>query len=209
MKRSGKDFNTVASKWDEKPRRVQLAAAVAASIKQHIPLNHNMTALEFGCGTALVTFNLIDQLGQVTAMDNSPGMLDIVKLKVVDAGLDNVDVCLTSDAVPHLQPQHYDFIFSSMVLHHVGDLLPVLQALVAALKPGGVIALADLDIEDGSFHTDSCGVEHHGIDRLWLGDQLLKLGMQTAQNDTAHTIIKNREVGEQRYPVFVVWASKE
>jgi hypothetical protein len=36
MKTKVKDFNAVASAWDEKPRRVELAAAVAQAIRKHV-----------------------------------------------------------------------------------------------------------------------------------------------------------------------------
>lgn len=203
-----KDFSAAAPTWDEKPQRIHLAVAISSAIKQNIPLNSDMHALEFGCGTGLVTFHLQDQLQQVTAMDNAAGMLDVLKQKAQAVGVTNVDTLLNSAAVPALDPDSYDLIFSSMVLHHLREIRPTLQALVSALKPGGIIALADLDEEEGTFHERSQGVEHHGIDRTWLHDELTRLGIHGVQETTAHTITKKRPHGEQHYTVFMLWGRK-
>lgn len=203
-----KDFSVAALTWDEKPQRIHLAAAISTAIKQNIPLHNKMDALEFGCGTGLVTFHLHDQLQQVTAMDNAAGMLDVLQQKAQAAGVTNVNTLLNSAAVPSIDPNSYDLIFSSMVLHHIRDIRPTLQVLVNALKPGGTIALADLDEEEGSFHDRSQGVEHHGIDRTWLRDELTRLGLHDVQETTAHTITKKRPHGEQHYSVFMLWGQK-
>ncbi|OQY20151.1 MAG: hypothetical protein B6I36_02010 [Desulfobacteraceae bacterium 4572_35.1] len=203
-----RDFNKVATNWDEKPRRVQLATAVATAIKDNIPLDSTMKALEFGCGTGLVTFNLVNRLAHVTAIDSAAEMLEVVKQKAVAADIDNITTSLNGSAIPELQDNHYDLIFSSMVLHHLPDIYAVLAEFRKALKSGGIVALADLDVEDGSFHSDPCGVVHCGIDRLWLNEQLLDLGFNHVQQTTAHTIVKYRSNGEQRYPVFLIWAQK-
>ena len=68
--------------------------------------------------------------------------------------------------------------------------------------------MADLDEEEGSFHDRSQGVEHHGIDRTWLRDELTRLGLHDVQETTAHTITKKRPHGEQHYSVFMLWGQK-
>lgn len=203
-----KDFSAAALTWDEKPQRIHLAAAISTAIKDNISLHNKMHALEFGCGTGLVTFHLYDQLQQVTAMDNAAGMLEVLQRKAQTAGVTNVDTLLNSAAVPALDPDCYDIIFSSMVLHHIRDIRPTLQALVSSLKLGGTLVLADLDAEEGSFHDRSQGVEHHGIDRTWLRDELIQLGLREVQEITAHTITKQRPHGEQHYPIFMLWGQK-
>lgn len=203
-----RNFSKFASKWDEKPRRVQLAAAVAREIKDNVELDKKQNALEFGCGTALVSFNLVDQLGQITALDNAEGMLEVVKQKAQACGVDNIETCLNMAAVPQLPVEHYDLVYSSMVLHHLDDIGAVLRALTAALKVGGTIALADLDLEDGTFHADPTGVVHHGIDRDWLIKLLTELGFDNIYQSTAYTIVKQRSQGEMCYPVFFIRARK-
>jgi ubiquinone/menaquinone biosynthesis C-methylase UbiE len=203
-----KDFNKVAALWDEKPRRVALASAVAGAIKQNINFDNKIDALEFGCGTGLVTFNLVDLVQHITVVDSAEGMLEVVEKKAAQLGVDNITTAHSRSTVPALPAYHYDLVFSSMVLHHVADISQILQVLISSLKGGGTIALADLDAEDGTFHADPVGVEHNGVNRQWLCDELAKLGLVNVQHTTAYTIVKERPSCEQAYPVFFVWAQK-
>jgi hypothetical protein len=75
------------------------------------------------------------------------------------------------------------------------------------LAPGGWLALADLDDEDGSFHSDPAEVHHHGIDRGWLCTELTALGFAAPTAVTAHTFTRPDADGLPRdYPIFLVSA---
>ncbi|MCD6526765.1 MAG: class I SAM-dependent methyltransferase [Desulfuromonas sp.] len=208
MEEQSKDFSVVATTWDEKPRRVQLAAAVADAIKTHIPLTRQMIALDFGCGTGLVSFNLVDQLGQVVAVDNADGMLKVLRQKAQHMGIENIETLPTTGGLPELDGRSFDLIYSSMVLHHVCEVEPLIKSMVAALAPGGYLALADLDSDDGQFHDQPVGVEHYGFDRSALCRQLQKAGLVEVGAHTAHTIVKQREGKERGFPVFLVSGRK-
>ena len=75
-------FDAKAASWDEDPQKVERACAVARQIRCHVPLSREMKALEFGCGTGLLSFALKDDLGHITLVDNSPGMLDVLERKI-------------------------------------------------------------------------------------------------------------------------------
>lgn len=202
-------FDSAAADWDKKDQRVQLAAAIAAGIAE-LPLHPAMEALEYGCGTGLVGLALAPRLKSLTAADSSPGMLATLSDKIAAAGLTNVYPLLL-DLHQDTCSQQFDLIFSAMTLHHLADVGPIIEKLVAGLKTGGHIALADLDSEDGSFHGDNTeGVMHHGFDRDELGRTLRRLGCGTIQARTVHTVVKPDAAGAlQSYPVFLVTAKKE
>jgi len=63
-----------------------------------------------------------------------------------------------------------------MTLHHVPDPAALIVQLSGALLPGGTLAVADLDAEDGSFHGDNTGVLHLGFDRVLLVRNLFQQG---------------------------------
>ena len=73
------DFDSRAKDWDEAPGRVERANAVAAAIREQVRLSQTMTALEYGCGTGLLSFALQEELGPITLADSSNGMLDVVR----------------------------------------------------------------------------------------------------------------------------------
>ena len=77
-------FDQEAESWDEIPGRFEMAVAIARKIKDEIPLDQNMTAMEFGCGTGLITMQLIDQLKSITAADTAAKMLEVLEKKGVD-----------------------------------------------------------------------------------------------------------------------------
>ena len=81
--------------------------------------------------------------------------------------------------------------------------------MTAWLRPGGYLALADLDVEDGSFHPDLRDVHHLGIERGWLIAELRELGFAEVSATTAHVIARPDACGNlKRYPVFLVCAKK-
>jgi hypothetical protein len=54
-KEDKRDFDIVADTWDEEPRRVKLAEEVTAAIRREVSLTCEMEALDYGCGSGLVS----------------------------------------------------------------------------------------------------------------------------------------------------------
>jgi hypothetical protein len=73
-----------------------------------------------------------------------------------------------------------------------------------------MLLIADLDREDGSFHEDPTGVEHHGFDRDWMKQSLKEAGFANIEIETAHTIQKpaKDDSHTRSYPVFFISAQK-
>ena len=75
-----------------------------------------------------------------------------------------------------------------MTLHHLADIDCILAKLFHCLKPGGIIVLADIDEEDGSFHKDNPeGGMHHGFNRKKLARNLERLGFSSIHVNTDKT----------------------
>ena len=88
---------------------------------------------------------------------------------------------------------------------HLPEVPPVLARLRACLKPGGWIALADLDSQDGTFHADATGVFHHGFDRREVCRWLQAAGFTDTTAREAHRVKRPGADGQLReYPVFLV-----
>ncbi len=200
-------FDQIAANWDDSPMRAGIATAVAEAIAAAVPLSTQWNALEYGCGTGLVGVRLLPRVGHLLATDLSPGMLAVLREKAAAAGLDRLAtqvLDLTSGPVP---AERYDFIFTSMALHHIPDVESLVHAFGAMLVPGGWIALADLDAEDGGFHgPDVPGVAHHGFDRAQVQRWLSAAGFTDVAFRTAHTVEKTRDGETRRYPIFLATA---
>jgi len=98
-----------------------------------------------------------------------------------------------------------DIIVSAMAAHHVQDAATLMRALFAHLKPGGRLALADLDAEDGSFHPPGMeGVYHAGFERSGFEALAQQAGFVDTDFVTACTLQRNGT----GFPIFVFTASK-
>jgi 2-polyprenyl-3-methyl-5-hydroxy-6-metoxy-1,4-benzoquinol methylase len=204
-----RDFDAVAAGWDEEPRRVMLAQEVVAAICRELPLVKEMEALDYGCGSGLVTLGLQPFVGRITGADSSQGMLQVLSRKVRERGMANV-VTKFIDLEQQRLEGSYDLIVSSMTLHHVDKVAALIGSLVQVLNPGGWLALADLESEDGSFHDDSTGVYHRGFDREFFRSVCSSNSLTDIRVITAATIDKSAGSGTRRlYPVLLCLARKQ
>jgi len=202
-------FDAKAAEWDANPARVALARAVVESIRAAVPLRPDVRVLDFGAGTGLVSLGLLPFVGEVTAMDASAGMLDMLHKKVDALGAKNFHLLRGDVTHAFLPSGHFDLIVSSMTLHHLPDVPRVLRRLRPALRDNGWIALADLDAEDGSFHADKTGVFHNGFDRATLCCWMNVAGFADAVFHDAYRITRLGSDGTPHtYPVFLVTARK-
>lgn len=199
-------FDDKAADWDADPDKVAQSRDVAGAIAANVPLSRDTRLLEYGAGTGLVTQALLERVGQVTLADNSPGMRAVLQAKITAGQLPPDsrvwDLDLELQQAP---PGRFDLVVSSMVLHHVGDLRPVLEGLAGMLDPGGHLAVADLDREDGSFHAHRHDFHgHDGFDRDKLAASLEDAGLVDVVVSDCGQILREGTP----YPVFLATARK-
>jgi ubiquinone/menaquinone biosynthesis C-methylase UbiE len=200
------NFDERAKDWDSDPDKVQRARAVADAIRKAIPLSNEMKAFEYGCGTGLLSFALQSDLGQITLADTSQGMLDVLGEKIASADVKNmhpVRLDLASDPLP---TERFDLIYSLMTLHHIHDVNNLLVKFRDLLMPKGFLLAADLDKEDGSFHTDGTTDIHLGFDRHELQKIVEAVGFENVTFSTAYEIKKKIGNEEETFPVFLMTA---
>ena len=197
-------FDERAKTWDADPRRLQLAADIFAAVERHVPLRSDWTALDYGAGTGLLTLALAPRVRRILAVDASPGMLDVLRQKAAAAGLGNVETLRADFTRDPLPPGPFDLVASAMTLHHVEDVELLFRKFFELLASGGQLALADLDVEDGSFHGHAEGVFHSGFDRAVLAKQLAAAGFRGIRFDTAAQTVKNGH----SYIIFLATARK-
>ncbi|MFH0781776.1 MAG: class I SAM-dependent methyltransferase [Pseudomonadota bacterium] len=152
-------FSEVAEQWDNMRTRFfsESLREKALTLTSVLPGN---TAADIGAGTGFMTEGLLRQGLQVIAVDQSSEMLDVLKKKFAHyQGLD----CRVgeSENLPIVDASvHY--VFANMYLHHVESPPTTIMEMVRILKPGGKLAITDLDQHQFMF----LRTEHH--DR-WMG----------------------------------------
>ncbi|NTV95926.1 MAG: class I SAM-dependent methyltransferase [Thiobacillus sp.] len=200
-------FDSKARQWDSNPVFVERAERIAAAIRAEVALDTGMSALDYGCGSGLLSFPLKDALGRITLKDTSAGMLDVLREKIAEQGVANMTVRQTDLTADPLPDERYDLIYSSMTLHHIPDTGHILKVFHDLLNPGGHLCIADLDREDGSFHGIEVDV-HHGFDREALAGLAKTAGLTDVRFRTVFEIVKQKEGSERAYPVFLMTARR-
>jgi len=199
-----RNFDEEALAWDEHPGRVRIMGEIADALFSDIALKPDMDVLDFGCGTGLVSLRIAGDVASLTGVDTSESMLEVFQRKAQNLKLENVRGLRVDLDLGGEIPGRYDLVVSSMVLHHIEHIPEVLARLYAALKPGGRIRLADLDLDGGRFHEDPTGVFHEGFDRAEVLRMMEQAGFSGLRIGLAAEIVRPGADGvEQHFTTFV------
>ena len=76
------------------------------------------------------------------------------------------------------------------------------------LEPGGWLVVADLDKEDGTFHTDGSTDVHHGFERDKLQKRVEAAGFSDVHFSNAYGIKKMIGKEKRNFPIFLMTARK-
>lgn len=178
-------FDEAAATWDDDPAKLARARASAAVIRAELPLHGEDRVLEVGGGTARLSIALADAVGRITVSDASQAMVEKARRNITDAGLaerfEAIRLDLTgtdAEVGAVVDTGSYDGVWTMLMLHHVDDVARVLARLHGLLRPGGWIAIIDLDEDPhGAFHRHNPDFDgHHGFGREQFAEQLAQAG---------------------------------
>ena len=202
------EFDKKAQEWDMNKMHLERTMAVAGQLKKLIPFKPNMKALEFGAGTGLLSFYLKELFSEITLMDSSREMLKMAEQKMEEADLLKFKTRFFNLEQEKYVGNTFDIIYSQMVLHHIKDINDILQKFFGILNPGGILAIADLYKEDGSFHGEEVDV-HKGFDPVNLTEIFHQFGFRDIKVAPCFVIRKGSSPAEIiEYPVFLLTAMK-
>ncbi|NMT64381.1 class I SAM-dependent methyltransferase [Marinobacter orientalis] len=194
-------FAQKAQSYEQNPDRVDNVSNIANAILAKIELNRSMHLLDFGSGTGLLLERLAPHAGKITAVDISPSMNRQLeeKRKKLDCELEIRELDLEKQDLQ----SRFDGIISSMTMHHVRDVAAMFRRFHQHVKPGGFIAIADLEKEDGTFHTEDTGVFHFGFEQEAIAAAAREGGFRNVQVESVSVIEKD----DRDYPVFLLTAT--
>jgi tRNA (cmo5U34)-methyltransferase len=200
------EFDQKAKEWDKNLMHLERTKAVAGQMQKMIRFKAGMKALEFGAGTGLLSFYLKEMFSEITLIDSSGEMLKMAEQKMDNNDGPKIKTLLLNLETEDFNGDPFDIIYSQMVLHHIRDINAMLKKFYRLLVPGGIVAIADLYPEDGSFHDGDPNV-HRGFDPEKLTAVLMQEGFNNVK--VANCFIIRKDLPENKvkeYPVFLMTA---
>ena len=106
------------------------------------------TVADIGAGDGWLSMEMaaiVGESGHVFATELAADRRDAIRAAVAAAGLDNVTVVEAGERETNLAPECCDAIFLRRVYHHLTDTAATNASLHAALKPGGRLAIIEIE----------------------------------------------------------------
>jgi SAM-dependent methyltransferase len=121
--------------------------ASTSSLFDRLGLRDGMQCLDAGCGGGDATLELARRVaprGRVLGADIDETKLELARAEAQQLGIGNVEFRAT-DIRETSGPPMFDLVYSRFLLTHLNDPGAVVAAFFRHLRPGGVIALEDID----------------------------------------------------------------
>ncbi|MBP1629935.1 MAG: Methyltransferase type 11 [Bacteroidetes bacterium] len=194
------NFEQKAKTWDN-PMQVELTKRFVERICESIFLYKEDKIAEIGCGTGLVGLQIAPIVEELYMIDNSPSMLNVLREKLSNSNLTNVQIVESEFEETNLND--LSGVISFLTLHHIDYVPEFIDVMKDKLKDNGFIAIGDLISEDGSFHGET-KVPYNGFDIEILSTILEQKGFVILRESIYDIIEKN----DKKYPVFLIIAQK-
>ena len=202
------NFNDVAENWDTEQREKR-ARIIANEILKSIDVEKEHCALDFGCGTGLVSFYLCDEFHQITLVDISKGMIDKLNIKIHDSNIQNMKAYQLDINDGYEFLGKYDVIYTSMAMHHIKNTRKSLEILYKLLNNDSYLCIVDLIEDDGSFHKSEKDFDgHNGFNTDELSKVLEEVGFKNIDTHVFYKDTKNIEDLIVDYSLFLMVGKK-
>jgi ubiquinone/menaquinone biosynthesis C-methylase UbiE len=149
----------------------------------------NEVLLDYGTGTGLIALEFLHSVKKIVAVDSSKDMLTFLEKKLNADSITTIELLEWSIGSDPSQLPKFDIIIVSLTLHPVPDTSQAAEVFYSLLKPGGIIAIADLDPDNGESHGPEMTV-HNGFVRENLMEIFKKAGFTNIQFDNVATLGK-------------------
>lgn len=138
-----------AANWLDRPERINEERT--DKLLQALPLKPGMTVADVGAGSGYFTFPMAEKVGpkgKVLAVDIQKEMLGLIRTRAKARKLTNVEPVLGTITDPKLPESSVDLILMVDVYHEFSHPYEMTEAMVRALKPGGLLVFVEYRKED-------------------------------------------------------------
>jgi len=136
------------------------------TVMARLHMDTTTTVADIGAGSGYYTVRLAKHVAHVYAEDVTPSYVEGLRRRVDTAHLTDVTVMLGDTADPHLPAKSIDVALLVHMYHEVSQPSGLMAHICAALKPGGRVAVVDLDRD----------ILSHGTPRALLERELSTMG---------------------------------
>lgn len=157
----------ISDQWASEDSRER--AGEAESVMNLLGIGPGMAVADIGAGAGYYVGRLSRRVGaggRVIAQDVERRYLDQVRGRVAREGWANVSLVLGAPHDPRLPPASVDVALLVHMYHEIAQPFGLLANLVPAMKPGGRVAILDVDGP----------IERHGTPRALLRCELAAVG---------------------------------
>ncbi|MDF3129197.1 class I SAM-dependent methyltransferase [Kiritimatiellaeota bacterium B1221] len=195
-------FEHIAGVYDGDAKRISNIDRIARAITENVEFDPEMHLMDFGAGTGLLLERIAPLVRKITAVDISKSMTAQLESKreLIECELEILQIDLVSSELS----EKFDGVISSMTMHHVENIEAMFIKFYTQLREGGILAIADLDKEDGSFHRKDTGVYHQGFEREEMAQAAMQAGFRDVKVVDASVVEKEQGA----YPVFLLAGRK-
>lgn len=157
-------FAKHANKWDTE-QRISRSKEFSEIIKSFLHDEKYSSAMEFGAGTGLISFNMLDIFEKIVLVDVSEAMLAVADEKIKLNNISSVKT-MNIDLSTNSIEEKFDVIYTSLAMHHVEDYKCMIKVLKDHLKAGGMFIIIDLDDKNTLFHKNKDIDKEHSKDHF-------------------------------------------
>jgi ubiquinone/menaquinone biosynthesis C-methylase UbiE len=138
-----------AAGWLDRPEREKEERP--AKLIEVLKFKPGEVVADVGAGSGYLTFRMAEKVGptgKVLAVDIQPEMLALIRSRMKEKGLTNVEPVLGAEADPKLPAAGVDTIIMVDVYHEFSQPYEMTAAMTKALKPGGRLVFVEYRRED-------------------------------------------------------------
>jgi ubiquinone/menaquinone biosynthesis C-methylase UbiE len=129
-------------------------APLTGSLLDRVGVARGMACLDAGCGGGDVTLELsrrVGRAGRVVGIDIDQTQLALAREEAAAAGRQNVEY-YEHDVTRDDPEGGFDLVFARFLLTHMPDPAAACRRLARAVRPGGLLAVEDIDFSGAFCH---------------------------------------------------------
>jgi len=131
--------------------QAELSWSREAKALAQLGLQDGMSILEVGSGPGFITERLLEALphSNVTSVELDPNMCDLARSRLADYLGERLQIVQASILYTDMPAESFDFAIARLVLQHLAAPDLAISEMLRVLKPGGRIAVLDIDDDLG------------------------------------------------------------